>query len=160
VRTKDPTRLLQDRIRVFKQVCKENGIKVTPQRIEIFLEIVDALDHPSAEDIHRRVRTRLLTISLDTVYRTLSTFESCGLIARVQFLEDKTRFDPNVEHHHHIFCTECKSIKDFYWPELDDADLPVEVQKWGRAQKKHLQVRGICSKCAQEKHPPKGSQKV
>lgn len=78
----------------FRKVCKEHGIKVTHQRLEIFREVIRDHDHPSAEDIYSRVKDRLPCISLDTVYRNLAAFESYGFIGRVQIV-DKIRFDPN-----------------------------------------------------------------
>jgi Fur family peroxide stress response transcriptional regulator len=137
----------ESKIEILKRICKQHGIKVTPQRMEVFLEIIEASDHPSAEQVFKRVRTKLPTISLDTVYRTLSTFDQFGLISKVHFFEDKTRFDPNTTHHHHFICTVCKSVLDFRWPELDDANLPSETEGWGKANTKHLQIMGICSKC-------------
>jgi Fur family peroxide stress response transcriptional regulator len=146
VETRD--HLSKEKIALFRTVCREQGIKVTPQRLEIFLEIVRARDHPSAEDVYTRVKTRLPTISLDTVYRTLATFERCGLVAKVQFLEDRLRFDPNLETHHHLFCSECKSILDFSWPDFDEAALPREVNEWGRPKTRHVHIRGICAACS------------
>jgi Fur family peroxide stress response transcriptional regulator len=139
--------LREKRIELFRKVCKEQGIKVTPQRLEIFLEVMDADDHPSAEDLFRRVRRRMPTITLDTVYRTLSTFDKQGLIAKVHLFEDKTRFDPNTNRHHHLVCTKCRSVMDFYWPAIDAVGLPPEAAGWGKAESKHVQVRGLCSKC-------------
>ena len=141
------TRLREKKIELFRKVCKKQGIKVTPQRLEIFLEVIDADDHPSAEDLFRRVRRRMPTISLDTVYRTLGTFDQQGLIAKIHFLEDKARFDPNTNHHHHVVCTKCKSVTDFYWPEIDAVGLPPQTEGWGRVDSKHVQLNGLCSKC-------------
>lgn len=125
-------------------------MKVTPQRLEIFLQMMAADDHPSAEDIFRRVRTRMPTISLDTVYRTLNSFDRQGLIAKVNFFEDRARFDPNTDHHHHLICSKCKSVMDFYWPDIDAFRLPPEIEGWGRVDGKHVQVRGVCAKCLSE----------
>lgn len=148
--------LREERISLFRKVCKEHRIKVTPQRLEIFVEVMDASDHPSAEDIFTRVSRRMPTISLDTVYRTLTTFDQYGLISKVHFFEDKTRFDPNRDVHHHMVCNECKRVLDFYWPELDEADLPPQTEGWGRVDTKHLQVRGICAEClSSEQHERK-----
>ena len=144
-------RLREDRIKRFREVCKAHGIKVTHQRLEIFFEVVDAKDHPSAEDIYHRVRSRMPTVSFDTVYRTLATLEQFGVIAKVQLLLDKTRFDPNMEIHHHVVCSECKAILDFYWPHFDDFDLPEEVRQWGDVSSKHIHVKGICADCKRKK---------
>jgi Fur family peroxide stress response transcriptional regulator len=144
-------RLDEKKIELFRKVCKEQGIKVTPQRLEIFLEIMAADDHPSAEDVFNRVKTRMPTISLDTVYRTLSTFDSQGLIARVQFFEGRTRFDPNSEHHHHLVCTKCHGVADLYWPEIDALEPPSEAASWGRVEGRLVLVRGLCSNCLSER---------
>lgn len=143
-------RVNENRIALFRETCKEQGIKVTPQRLQIFLDVMDADDHPSAEDVFRRVRRTMPTISLDTVYRTLSTFDKQGLIAKVHFFEDKARFDPNTDHHHHLVCTQCKSVMDFCWPQVDAMDLPSEAEEWGRVDGKIVQIRGLCSKCLSE----------
>ena len=137
----------------FRKVCKDQGIKGTPQRLEIFREVMRAHDHPSAEEIYDRVKDRLPYISLDTVYRTLSTFESFGLIGRVP-VADKTRFDPNRKLHHHLICTMCKSLTDFYWADFDQLEPPLDVSKWGHLETRHVLIRGICSKCTQERRKP------
>lgn len=141
----------EEQFRLFRTLCKEKGIKVTPQRLEIFRTVIAADDHPSAEDVYELVRKNLPAVSLDTVYRTLATFEICGIISRVSFCEDKTRFDPNTKPHHHLFCTVCKSITDFYWASFDEAYLPPEIPEWGHPETRHVQIRGICSRCAIER---------
>ena len=64
----------------LKQICDAAGIKLTHQRIEIFKELMAANDHPGAELIHQRLQKRLPTIAIDTIYRTLSTFEELGIV--------------------------------------------------------------------------------
>jgi Fur family transcriptional regulator, peroxide stress response regulator len=140
-------RSLEEEFEIFRTVCKERGIKVTPQRLEIFRAVIGAQYHPSAEDVYNCVKDRQPNISLDTVYRTLATFEACGIVSRVQLSEDKTRFDPNRNLHHHIFCTVCKSITDFCWTNFDNVELPPEVPEWGCPKTRHVQIRGICSQC-------------
>jgi Fur family transcriptional regulator, peroxide stress response regulator len=145
-------RLSADEYELFKKACKDGHIRLTPQRLEVFREVINSHDHPSAEDIFNRVKDRLPSISLDTVYRTLSTFETCGLISRIHFSEDRARFDPNGEPHHHLFCVECKAIEDFYWPDFENADLPPETTGWGHTVSRHVQIRGKCSKCSTQEN--------
>ena len=140
----------EEEFSAFRKVCKEGGIKITPQRLEIFREVMKAHDHPSAEDIYKRVKRRIPSISLDTVYRTLTAFESYGLIGRIPIV-DKTRFDPNRKLHHHLVCAECKGITDFYWAEFDQLEPPLDISEWGHPETRHVQIRGICSKCAQKR---------
>ena len=146
-RTGGLNRLNKKKIELFRTVCRAHGVKVTHQRLEIFREIMAAGDHPSAEDVFRRVRKRIPTISLDTVYRTLNTFDRQGLIAKINFIEERARFDPNTDSHHHLICSECGNITDFYWPQMDAFRLPAETEAWGRVDDRHVQILGVCAKC-------------
>ena len=137
----------EDKIELFRKLCKKHGIRLTHQRLEIFCEIERATDHPSVEEVYERVKSRLPTVSLDTVYRTLATFERFGIISRVQGCEDKTRYDRSSIPHHHLICIKCMSIQDFDWPDLDNIILPPEISKWGQTKTKHVLVRGVCERC-------------
>ncbi len=148
----DKNFLLKAKLEEFEQICKEKGIKLTHQRMEIFHEISISEEHPSAEEIHKRLKYRLPMISLDTVYRTLSILEQYGIIARVQVLDDRGRFDANLTPHHHMVCTKCKSIQDFYWPVFNEMALPPETGQWGKINSTHVEIRGICENCMKNKY--------
>ena len=141
----------EDKIELFRKLCKKYGLRLTHQRLEIFREIERASDHPSVEEVYERVKSRLPTVSLDTVYRTLATFERFGIISRVQGFEDKTRYDRSSIPHHHIICIKCMRIQDFDWPDLDNINLPPEISKWGQTKTKHVLVRGVCERCRRER---------
>lgn len=130
-----------------RDLFRRRGVKLTHQRLEIIREVVGADDHPSAEDIHRRIRPRLPTVSLDTVYRTLETLEQLGLIARVEILDDRTRYEPDREPHHHLVCASCRKVVDFSWPELDRLAAPPAAKGWGKIAGRHMELRGICREC-------------
>ncbi len=134
-------------LRLFEEVCRREGIKRTPQRIAIFTALAGRKDHPSAEDVYRLVKSKIPTISFDTVYRTLDLFAQCGLIRRVNHAGSKGRFDPNVHAHHHLVCVRCKRIVDFRWEALDKLPVPPAVRRWGRVQGKTLEIWGLCKEC-------------
>ncbi len=140
-----------DTVENFRKVCREHRIKVTPQRLEIYRVALHSKEHPSAEDIYNTVRVKLPTISLDTVYRTLASLERWGLLFKVAVVDDKSRFDANVSPHHHIICTECNSVTDFWWPEFDNLELPVEVDSWGAMKTKAALMTGVCAGCSTKK---------
>ncbi len=133
----------------FRKICEKHGIKLTYQRLEIYRVLLEADDHPSAEEIFLRVQERVPTISLDTVYRTLATFEKVGLIKKIYSLDDKARFDPNVSPHHHVVCSKCHRITDFSWPEIEKIPLPEELKEWGEIRERYLELRGLCKDCLQ-----------
>ncbi len=123
---------------------------MTHQRIEIFKALMEHPDHPTTEDVFNRVRKHLTTVSLDTVYRTISTFEEFGLVKRVHRVDNATHFDANTANHHHLVCSRCNKIEDFYWPEFDRLKPPKSVSHWAKTDVKQIVINGLCSKCKEE----------
>ncbi len=134
-------------MRNFEDVCRNHGIKLTHQRIEIFREIAKSTDHPDAELIFQRVKGRMPTVSLDTVYRTLWTLKELGLIVTLGSTQKRARFDANLKRHHHFVCKKCGWISDFYSKTLNTIPLPETVTSLGTIETTHLEVRGICQQC-------------
>jgi Fur family peroxide stress response transcriptional regulator len=142
----------EDRLNELIAACRKRKLKVTPQRLEIFRELASDHGHPSVEEIYEKIRVRMPTVSLDTVYRTLAMLADAGVISRVDALGDRTRFDLNLDQHHHFVCLRCKRVEDFYWPDFDNLTLPPDVQKLGEVQSPHVEVRGICAACLRAAH--------
>ncbi len=107
------------RMSAFIDACRKEGVKVTHQRMEVFREVASTEEHPDVETIHRRVRKRVPTISLDTVYRAVAFLEKLNLISRVHVGSERSRFDGNTQPHHHFVCSRCGLIRDFYSAEAD-----------------------------------------
>ena len=139
---------IEAKLATFEQDCRDAGLKLTHQRLEIYRQLVQATDHPSAETLYKRLQEQMPTLSLDTVYRTLSTFEDRDLIARVETVESQARFEVQMEHHHHFICHRCHSIIDFVWEEFDqNCSRPPSLEKIGRVDSENVIVRGVCFSC-------------
>ena len=134
----------------LRRVFEEAGLRLTHQRIMIYEALGRAKDHPSAEAVYERLRKEAPTISLDTVYRALSTFERLGLIKKVQIF-DHIRFDPDISRHHHFICTVCKKIIDFSWPEFDKFPLPDHLRELGSVLDHQVEIRGVCKECQERR---------
>lgn len=139
---------LEQTMHQFIAACKQAGLKVTHQRTEIYRHLLLVPDHPSAETLHKRLLPTLPSISLDTVYRTLTTFEQHGLVSRVQTTESQARFEAIYTPHHHLICSRCKRVLDFQWPAIDRLDLPADVRGWGQIGSKTIVVYGVCKQCS------------
>jgi Fur family peroxide stress response transcriptional regulator len=131
----------------FPEFCRQKGIKATHQRTEIYRELLATEEHPNAETIYERVRQKIPTISLDTVYRTLRLFVQEGIISRVSAASESMRFDGNIERHHHFICTQCGLVRDFYNEDFDQLVPPEEAMTLGAVDSIHVEIRGICSDC-------------
>ena len=130
-----------------EKVLEESGLRLTHQRLEIYREMTLARDHPSAEEVFQRVRERIPTISLDTVYRNLATLEEHRLIIKLDLGANQARFDSNLEPHHHLVCSKCRRVVDFQWTAFEGADLPELAHEWGRVVRKQVVLRGVCRSC-------------
>lgn len=138
---------IEKRLDEFIHKCREAGLKVTPQRIEIYKEIVKSKTHPSTETIYHKIKNILPSISFDTVNRTLLTFAEMGIIEVVDCTGDARRFDPNIKKHHHFLCRQCGDIIDFFCEQFDNLDAPQEIKEWFMIDKIKVIIEGVCKKC-------------
>ena len=142
---------VEQRMKHFETVCRDEGIKLTHQRIEIFREVAQTGDHPDADLVYQRVRDRIPTVSLDTVYRTLWLLNDLGLVKTLGSSRGRTRFDANLNRHHHFVCGQCGFTRDFDSSTLDNIRLPDSVGSLGEIVATHVEVSGICRECLDKK---------
>jgi Fur family peroxide stress response transcriptional regulator len=138
---------VERRIDGFKAACKQSGVKLTHQRLEIFREVAASIEHPDAEMVFRAVQARMPTVSLDTVYRTLWLLSDLGLISRLGPRRESVRFDANLAQHHHYVCVRCGLTRDFESPALDAIRVPSAVRTLGSIVAMQVEVRGLCATC-------------
>ncbi len=92
---------------------------MTGQR-RIILKVLDgAQDHPSVEDVYERAKALDNTISIATVYRTLSLLDELDLVIRHEFQEGYSRYEVNWDHHHHLIDLETGEVHEFQNDELE-----------------------------------------
>lgn len=138
---------IDEKIRSFTDLCKKNGLRVTPQRIEIYKELIKTDEHPSAEALYEKVRKTYPNISFDTVNRTLLTLSEIGAAQIVEGTGDVRRFDGGTEKHQHFKCVKCKRIVDFQHKPFDNIKLPSNLEKKFTVLRKTVYVEGICDLC-------------
>jgi len=131
----------------LKERLRSAGLKVTPQRMAVYLEMIRSEGHPTVSDVYDKVRLRLPSISLDTVYRTLWKLSELGLISPVTTSGDGVRFDSRADHHHHFICARCGRTIDFEHSQLDRSPVPRDIDRLGEVWDAHMEVRGICRGC-------------
>lgn len=141
----------KDRFDTITRKLRDNGHKMTPQRLAIAGILARSDGHPSVEEIHRQLKTHFPTMSLATVYRNIVLIKSLGEVLELGFPDGSNRYDGNRPYPHpHVICIKCKKIVD---PDLDSL---VEMQK-EVASETHFKILnhrldffGICSDCMTE----------
>ena len=131
----------------FRKKCKEHDLRVTPQRVMIYEELLKSSDHPSPDQLYDRLKRVFPELSFDTVYRTLSTFNEMGLVGLVDGYGSAMRFDPELEKHHHFRCKKCNEIIDFTFKHYDELVIPKEIAKKCEIIKLQVTIEGLCEKC-------------
>ena len=128
--------------------CRRAGLSVTHQRLAIFEAMMANGDvHPSAEVIYHSVRDRYPTISFNTIYKNLETFEALGIVVKVNPLYNEARYDVDVKPHHHLICRQCKTIVDVYDKKLDALPAPEEADSGFHVENWTVQFTGLCADC-------------
>ena len=133
------TKLVSDIVKTLK----EKGLKVTPQRFAVYANLLSRQDHPTAEQILLDLNKEAPTSSQATVYSALQALRDVGLIREVLLEAGVSRYDANVEKHHHFYCRECKAIEDIPWDTFPDVSLD-KLRPGLKAQTYEVTVYGTC----------------
>lgn len=104
----------------IREILSENGLKVTPQRVAVYEAISNMQNHPNAEAIIDYIKQKYPNIAIGTVYNTLETFVTKGIINRMKTNGDVMRYDAVLKRHHHLYSTDARRIEDYYDEELNE----------------------------------------
>ena len=91
-------------------------VRPTAQREIVLRVILEKRDHPTADEIYARVKSRMPSISLATVYNCLETLARGGLIRQVNLERAPTRYCPNLHEHAHFHDETTGRIHDVELP--------------------------------------------
>jgi Fur family transcriptional regulator, peroxide stress response regulator len=152
VEKKDNRKGPAGKLDTFRRVCREKGLKVTPQRVAVYQALIATDEHPSAEAVFERVRQVFPNISLDTVNRTLLTLNEMGLALAVEGSGDAKRFDGDTGSHQHFKCIRCKRIIDFHHEPFSRICVPKSLADKFVVLRTTVYVEGLCDRCRNDSH--------
>lgn len=134
---------------------KERGLKLTSQRLAIIDVLLDIrLLHPSANLVYQEAKKRAKSLSLSTVYATLSELSRHGIIKLLEFDSMENRYDLDTTPHVNVVCKQCKKILDYKFPIVID---------WKAVSKKlrfvvtdsRFEFYGYCGECGKKLSVPR-----
>jgi len=125
---------------------RQEGFRITPQRVAILDYLLKTDDHPSAESIHKIIKEKYPMVSLSTVYKTLDLLREKKLVNEIE-VEGEARFDAHIDSHINLVCMNCGKIDD-----LDEESLNEIQNRAARKSKYHIikgsfELFGYCSEC-------------
>jgi Fe2+ or Zn2+ uptake regulation protein len=140
------------------RALREAGLKATPQRLAILRSLAGDETHPTAQELHERLSNEFPSLSVATVYNTLSALTRIARCIPLD-LGGPLRFDPNVQPHDHAVCEQCGSIRDVIEPPPAPAPSALSGEQAASAVHDPLAgftvrrveriYRGLCAACMQ-----------
>ncbi|HEX8503505.1 MAG TPA: Fur family transcriptional regulator [Pyrinomonadaceae bacterium] len=139
----------QERRNSVETRLREAELRLTPQRFAVLEYLTRAAGHPTADQIAAEINRRFPRASRATVYNALKALREAGLVREVATAEALTRYESNVEPHHHFVCRACGKIEDVP-PEAFAPPARVELGGGREVETVEVVLRGLCAACARE----------
>jgi Fur family peroxide stress response transcriptional regulator len=138
----------ESRFETIIQKLRDNGYKITPQRMAIVRILARSEGHPSVEAIHKLIKNDFPTMSLATVYRNIILIKSLGEILELGFPDGSNRYDGNKPYPHpHVICIRCRKIVDPDLDSLEEMKKEVSAETKFKILSHRLDFFGICGSC-------------
>jgi len=138
----------ENRVEQMIKTLRDAGHRITPQRFAILRVLAHSLAHPSAEDIYTRLIDDYPTMSLATVYKTLTLLKNEGEVLELQFSDLGNRYDGNKPYPHpHVICTGCETIVDPSFLDLQEITQKMMNETGFKIAGHRLDFYGLCSDC-------------
>ena len=131
----------------FVGLCRRHNLAATHQRRVIYETVMSLHGHPSPELIYEKVKRKIPSISLATIYNNIRTFLESGMLREVSMHHGSLRVEPNEHEHHHLVCVRCKTISDLDAKNLGPLRLKTQPRGF-RITRIAVDVLGICAACA------------
>lgn len=131
----------------MRKALRNRGLKFTTQRHAIYRALAASKEHPTAEDLYRRVKRSHPALSINTVYNTLEALKEVGAAEEISLWHDRARFDANLEPHHHMACLGCRKIADLHDPTLNRLALPARIRGRFLVTGHRIEFHGYCRDC-------------
>ena len=131
----------------FQELAWKHGMAATHQRKIIFEAVVATPGHYSPEQVYAVVKRRVPSVSLATIYNNLRLFVKKGLLREVT-PHSTLRVDGNLESHHHLVCSRCKSVQDIKGDFIDFKRLARQLPGPFDLTQPLVEVFGLCPRCS------------
>ncbi|MFP5246325.1 MAG: Fur family transcriptional regulator [Thermoanaerobaculia bacterium] len=104
-------------------VLVQHGIQPSAHRVAVAQYVLSTDEHPSADRVWARVKTRFPMISRATVYNTLNLFVEKQLLRELHLTADSVVFDPKTDRHHHLIDEDTGRIFDVPWDDVEVCNI-------------------------------------
>jgi len=129
---------------------RNEGFRITPQRVAIIDYILDAKSHPTAEDIHQNILKAYPMTSLSTVYKTIELLKKKNVI-RPTGISEKTRFEISKNDQINLICTSCGQIETISDSAISTLESKAQKKTKFQITNSRFEFTGLCRHCKSKK---------
>jgi Fur family ferric uptake transcriptional regulator len=124
-------------------------VRSTRQRAAISALLENVEEFRSAQELHDELRRRGEGIGLTTVYRTLQSMASSGLLDTLRTDTGESVYRRCSEHHHHhLVCRACGSTVEVEGGAAESWAAEVAAQHGFSDVSHTIEIFGVCAGCA------------
>jgi Fur family peroxide stress response transcriptional regulator len=146
----------QSRFEQMLSKLKQQGFRITPQRIAVLKILAISENHPSVEMIYEKVRRDFPTTSIATIYKTIHLLKQINEVLELGFPDGSNRYDGKKPFPHpHVICVRCQKIIDPDLESLKDMTAEVADETGFDILTHRLDFFGICGDCKKKKDRPR-----
>lgn len=117
---------------------------MTEQRRIVYEIVMNACNHPTAEQIYMEAKRIKPDIAMGTVYRNLGILSENGQILHIPIIDGPDRYDKTLSPHEHMLCTGCGQVVDAH---ISDLRQLLAEQSGLDIGSYELNLKGICPLC-------------
>ena len=123
------------------------------QRDAVLALVRQSKTHPTAEEIHVKLKPKYPRLSLGTVYRNLHVLAEMGELSEIHFGSGRDRFDARQGKHYHFICRRCGEILDVEMPVHLELEREAREAAGFQIESHSIEFYGLCRGCS---HPRRG----
>ncbi|MFF5051796.1 Fur family transcriptional regulator [Micromonospora sp. NPDC000663] len=130
-----------------EELLRSRGLRVTRPRLAV-LDVLASGGHLEVDEITRRVRERLDSVSTQAVYDVLGALSRAGLSRRIEPAGSPARYEARVgDNHHHVVCRGCGEIADIDCAVGSAPCLEPHVSHGFEVDEAEVTFWGLCPSC-------------
>jgi Fur family transcriptional regulator, ferric uptake regulator len=130
----------------FLSALRQNGMRVTPERLHLFREVYSHHRHIDAEALLCSMKEQGLKISRATLYRNLDLLVEHGFIKKYRLGGHRYLYEHvhAGQRHDHLVCRECGRVVEFVSPAIEALQREI-------CRAHHFDPDGRCRDCESKK---------
>jgi len=107
---------IKKHIENFKSALKNEGLKFTEQRLQLFKFLYENKGHFECEELIIKINKKNQKVSRATIYRTLDILVKYNFVRKIVLDDGIARYENKIstKHHDHMICIESGNIIEFF----------------------------------------------